>query len=48
MNIFPLIMDIYIYIYICRVPIWGVFFTIDVSEPKPNRPNIINLVEKWA
>ena len=32
----------------CRVPIWGVSFTVDVSEPKPNRPNTMNLVEKWA
>ena len=23
-------------------------FTVDVSEPKPNRPNIMNLVEKRA
>ena len=28
--------------------IWGVSFTVDVSEPKPNRPNTINLVEKRA
>ena len=32
----------------CRVPIWGVSFTVDVSEPKPNRPNTMNLVEKRA
>ena len=32
----------------CRVPIWGGSFTIDVSEPKPNRPNTMNLVEKRA
>ena len=32
----------------CRVPIWGALFTIDVSKPKPNRPNTMNLVEKWA
>ena len=32
----------------CRVPIRGVPFTIDVSEPKPNRPNTMNLVEKRA
>ena len=32
----------------CRVPIWGVSFIVDVSEPKPNRPNIMNLVEKRA
>ena len=37
--------NIYIYIY-CRVSIWGVSFTVDVSEPKPNRPNIMNWVEK--
>ena len=23
-------------------------FTVDVGEPKPNRPNTMNLVEKWA
>ena len=23
-------------------------FTVDVSEPKPNRPNTMNLVKKWA
>ena len=40
--------NIYIYIYICRVLIWGVSFTVDVSEPKPNRPNTMNLVEKGA
>ena len=22
--------------------------TIDVSEPKPNKPNTMNLVKKWA
>ena len=32
----------------CRVPIWGALFTVDVSKPKPNRPNTINLVEKRA
>ena len=26
----------------------GVSFTVDVSEPKPNRPNTMNLVEKRA
>ena len=26
----------------------GVYFTVDVSEPKPNRPNTMNLVEKRA
>ena len=26
----------------------GVPFTVDVSEPKPNRPNTMNLVEKRA
>ena len=26
----------------------GCFFTVDVSEPKPNRPNTMNLVEKRA
>ena len=34
--------------YNCRVPIWGVPFTVDVSKPKPNRPNTMNLVEKRA
>ena len=32
----------------CRVPIWGALFTVDVSKPKPNRPNTMNLVEKRA
>ena len=27
---------------------WGVPFIVDVSEPKPNGPNTINLVEKRA
>ena len=31
----------------CRVLIWG-SFTVDVSEPKLNRPNTINLVKNWA
>ena len=39
---------LYIYIYICRVPIWGAPFTVEVSKPKPNRPNTMNLVEKRA
>ena len=30
----------------CRVLIGGVSFTVDVSKPKPNRPNTMNLVEK--
>ena len=32
----------------CRVQIWGVSFTVDMSEPKLNRPNTMNLVEKRA
>ena len=32
----------------CRVPIWEAPFTVDVSKPKPNRPNTMNLVEKRA
>ena len=32
----------------CRVPIWRTPFTVDVSKPKPNRPNTMNLVEKRA
>ena len=32
----------------CRVPIWGAPFTVDVSKPKPNKPNTMNLVEKQA
>ena len=32
----------------CKVPIWGAYFTVDVSEPNPNRPNTMNLVEKRA
>ena len=31
-----------------RVPIWGAPFTVDVSKPKPNRLNTMNLVEKRA
>ena len=31
-----------------RVPILGLSFTVNVSEPKPNRPNTMNLVEKQA
>ena len=31
-----------------RVPIWGAPFTVDVSKPKPNRPNTMNLVKKRA
>ena len=27
---------------------WGVPFIVDVSEHKPNGPNTMNLVEKWA
>ena len=23
-------------------------FTVEVSKPKPNRPNTMNLVKKWA
>ena len=29
-------------------PDLGAPFTIDVSKHKPNRPNTMNLVEKWA
>ena len=32
----------------CRVPIWGAPFTVDVSKPKPNSPNTMNLVENRA
>ena len=32
----------------CRVPIWEVSFTVDVSEPKPNRTNTMNLVDERA
>ena len=28
--------------------LFGRSFTVDVSEPKPNRPNTMNLVKKWA
>ena len=28
--------------------VWGAPFTVDVSKPKPNRPNTMNLVEKRA
>ena len=34
--------------YNSRVPIWGAPFTVDVSKPKPNRSNTMNLVEKRA
>ena len=27
---------------------FGRSFTVDVNEPKPNRPNTMKLVEKWA
>ena len=27
---------------------FGGSFTVGVSEPKPDRPNTMNLVEKWA
>ena len=27
---------------------FGRSFTVDVNEPKPSRPNTMNLVEKWA
>ena len=27
---------------------FGRSFTVDVNEPKPGRPNTMNLVEKWA
>ena len=27
---------------------FGRSFTVDVNEPKPNSPNTMNLVEKWA
>ena len=41
--------NIYIYIYIyCKVPISGGSLTVNVSEPKPNKPNTMNLVEKRA
>ena len=36
-------MDIY-----CRVSIWGAPFTLDVSKPKSNKPNTMNLVDKRA
>ena len=32
----------------CRVPFSGGSLTVDVSEPKPNKPNTMNLVEKRA
>ena len=41
-------MHIYIYIYVASQFWGGVFITVDVSEPKPNRPNTMNLVEKRA
>ena len=31
-----------------RVPFSGGSLTVDVSEPKPNKPNTMNLVEKRA
>ena len=36
-------MDIY-----CRVSIWGAPFTLDVSKPKSNKSNTMNLVDKRA
>ena len=39
---------IYIYIYIYVGSRFGGSFTVDVSEPKSNRPNTMNLVEKQA
>ena len=27
---------------------FGRSFTVDVNEPKPNRPNTMNLVEEWT
>ena len=39
---------IIIIIIIVGSQFWGVPFTVDVSEPKPNRPNTMNLVEKRA
>ena len=38
-------------IYICIEVVGSWFegsFTVDVSEPKPNKPNTMNLVEKQA
>ena len=32
----------------CKVPFRWVSFTVDVSEPKPNRSNTMNLVERRA
>ena len=40
--------NFYIYIYIYVGSWLGRSFTVDVSEPKPNRPNTMNLVKKWA
>ena len=39
---------VYIYIYIYVGSLFEGFFTVDVSEPKPNKPNTMNLVEKRA
>ena len=39
---------IYIYIYIYVGSRFGGSFTVGASEPKPNRPNTMNLVEKRA
>ena len=46
MNIISLLSNTHSRKYHCRVPIWGAYFTVDVSEPNPNRPNTMNLVEK--
>ena len=48
MNIISLLSNTHSRKYHCRVPIWGAYFTVDVSEPNPNRPNTMNLVEKRA
>ena len=45
---FFLSLTTYYHIHMCRVPFRWVSFTVDVSEPKPNRPNTMNLVERRA
>ena len=40
--------NFYIYIYMYVGSWLGRSFTVDVSEPKPNRPNTMNLVKKRA
>ena len=48
LKLFFIFLSLPIYHSICKVPVWRVSFTVDVRDPKPNRPNTMNLVEKRA